>query len=218
MFKTIFETVIEALFPISQIERDVLAIVPEDAHNVLPKSPSTPLADTSALFAYKDERVSKLIWLIKYKKSKKAVSIGGFAMFEYLKNRYENDRPLIISMPITSRRRKERGYNQCELIADEMQRLDITKKFDYAKNILLRSHHTSRQTLKNREERLEGAKGIFNVDVDTLSTMYSRDSDILNRNIIVIDDVITTGSTMKEAMETLRSVGFKNVRGVSLAH
>ncbi len=138
---------------------------------------------------------------------------------------------VIIPIPITKRRKNERGYNQCELLVNEIERLDIDKKFIICKDLLGRVHHLSRQTLKNREDRLESAKGIFTVNEETRKRIMNEDNQIGNELeiinsennidntiIIVIDDVITTGSTMKEAMETLQNAGFKNVFGLSLAH
>lgn len=84
--------------------------------------------------------------------------------------------------------------------------------------MLERVHHLSRQTLKNREDRLESARGIFAVNKETMQKSFNTEFDIKKIIMIVIDDVITTGSTMKEAMETLRNTGFENVFGLSLAH
>jgi predicted amidophosphoribosyltransferase len=62
--------------------------------------------------------------------------------------------------------------------------------------------------LKNRNERLKNLKDCFSAD----------EKKIKNRNIILIDDVITTGTTMNEASKTLKDAGAKKVIGFSLAH
>jgi DNA primase len=122
---------------------------------------------------------------------------------------------VVIPMPITNRRRKERGYNQCELLTDQMEELEKTSgcsRFVVRKDVLFRAHHASRQTLKGRHERIESAKGIFEIKAGVVLP------ELLQSRVIVIDDVITTGSTMYEAIETLKKAGFSNVRAISLAH
>ena len=169
--------------------------------------------DAVSIFAYKDERVSKMIWHIKYKKSEKATAIAGYAISQKLieigssDNRSLSD-IIIIPMPITTRRRLERGYNQCELIVDRVKSYLDVSRCDLA---LTRIHHSSRQTLKNRTDRLKNAKGIFYADPKYID-QYK------DATVIIIDDVITTGSTMKEALETLRAAGYRDVRGLSVAH
>lgn len=176
----------------------------------LAKAEITNVPNTRSVFAYKDERVSQLVWNIKYKKSQKATDIAAFGLFQTLKNHYRAG-SILIPMPITERRLKERGFNQTHLLVDAIKNLDKENLFEIDKDLLIRVHHTSRQTLKNREERIASAKGLFainkNVDLATK-----------NKNLIVIDDVITTGSTIKEAMETLQKAGFSRIEGLSVAH
>ena len=152
------------------------------------------------------------------------MAIGGYALFTKLRE-LTTHLPLIspqqikvIPMPVTPRRRRERGYNQCELLVGEIGRLDTDHRFQIISDLLIRTHHASRQTLKNRGERIESAKGIFGLDEEALQKFKISNSEYFNETFIIIDDVITTGSTMNEAMMTLKNAGFKNVFGLSLAH
>jgi ComF family protein len=214
--RNLYSIFIDALFPLSSPEKELLTYSPQQAYKILPRAPLPPIARASSVFAYKDERTTKLVWHIKYKRSPRAVSIGGYALFQELAN---NAMPhlVIVPMPITPRRRRERGYNQCELLTDELKRLDTSDRFLIITDLLERTQHSSRQTLKDRTERLESARGIFSVNEDVAQkvreTFKARPIQI-----VVIDDVITTGSTMNEAIETLKSRGFANVSGLSLAH
>ena len=218
---TIFATIVEALFPISSVERELFSYSPEKVLEILPKPPIIPIARAYSVFAYKDERVSSLVWNIKYKKSKLGVAIGGYALHQRLtelaKILSKNTRPfLILPLPITDRRRQERGYNQCELLVEEIIKLDKDKSLETNFHLLLRIHHLSRQTLKDRKERIEDARGIFSVNNDVLRNFSAE--EMKKRLVFVVDDVITTGSTIKEAMLVLETAGFKNVYGISLAH
>jgi len=216
-FRALYDTVVDALFPVSAAERELLALSPEGALLALPKAPpyaglTVPLKDVHSVLAYKDERVSRLVWNVKYKKDAHAVAIGGYVLWHELirdtKN-VEAKKIVLIPIPITKKRRRERGYNQCELLVDEIIHLDTDKQFTTDNGLLVRVQKTSDQKKKDRKERLVGAQGIFAVNKNMLDKKAP---------LVVIDDVITTGSTMKEAMDTLKAAGFEQVRGLSLAH
>jgi ComF family protein len=208
LLKTLYNVIVDALFPLSPSEAELLTYSPAHAYETLPRAASVPIDSAQAVFAYKDERVSKLIWSIKYKKSLKATELGGYALYQKLLEMNLPQGTMVIPIPISARRRRERGYNQCELLAKEIERLDTDHQFGYNDQMLKRTHHLARQTLKGRKERLESAQGIFEVTP----------SLPLPSPLVVIDDVITTGSTMKEAIETLKKSGYTNVTGLSLAH
>lgn len=241
IFSTLYKTLLDALFPLSEAEHELFLLQPGEAYEELPRAPgyeglAVPLQNVNSVFGYKDERVAKLVWNIKYKKSAHAVQIGGYALWKkLLAASAERAVNLIIPMPITSRRRKERGYNQCELLVDEIERLinsdnprnltyPTSSRFIIEKNLLIRTHHVSRQTLKGRKDRVESSQGIFEVNEEVIKQLKiqkldnSMTTEIEKMPILIIDDVITTGSTMFEAIETFKKAGFENVRGLSLAH
>lgn len=227
----IYSTLVEAIFPVSSTERDLFAVPPHEMSLLLPPAPpyaglTVPLPDVTSLFAYKDPRVTALVWNIKYRRSMRAVRIGGYALYRHMRGQLKPGTPrpvILIPLPITRQRRRERGFNQCELLTDEIIRLDELGEapgtFLAAEDILVRARHDSRHTLKGRAERLESVRGIFAVNEAGLRrSTRTGEQHIHDAPVIVVDDVITTGSTMKEAVDTLRSAGFRNVRGVSLAH
>ena len=214
--RLIYSVFLEALFPTSNAEGALYSYTPEQALIQLPKSSSPSLENSHSIFAYKDERVTRLVWQIKYMKSAKAIAIGGYALHQYLLNfskKIDNksNRLLIVPIPITPKRRRERGYNQTELIINEILKLDQNNFLETSYHLLARIHHDSRQTLKGRADRLESTHNIFAVNEDVAKNFK-------DRPIVVIDDVITTGSTMKSAIETLKNAGLERVYGVSLAH
>lgn len=221
IFKYFYSLILDSLFPLSLAEKNVLSYSPEQALKFLPPSPPVPIRHATAVFAYKNEMVKQLVWHIKYKKSEIAVGIAGYALWNKIQSLqifHDSKTPiLILPIPLTSRRYNERGYNQCELIVDELIKISdsrlITKH-----DVLIRTQYKTRQTDKSRSQRLESARGIFAVDEKVLQESVAQHSEFKNKQVIIIDDVITTGSTMKEAMETMRKVGFENVYGLGVAH
>lgn len=207
-----FATFAEALFPLSREERDLRNLSPEQAYITLSKAPPTPSREMSAVFAYKDPIVQRLIWSLKYAKSSHAANICGYALMQKIGLA---PAPVLIPLPIAARRRRERGFNQTESIVDAMKHYiscDSTRiSLHVRTDILTRTAYSSRQTLKGRAERIESARDIFAVTPNI--------SDIpFDAHIIIIDDVITTGSTMDEAIRILKKAGFTNVTGLSVAH
>lgn len=222
---------LNALFPLNVSERAIRDLTREQAISTIRPAPSCPIPHTDSVFAYKDDLASTLIWNIKYKRCTHSVQIGAYALYQRIlkmRDSYPHLDLILIPMPITTKRRRERGYNQCELLLDEIECIyhsesnnskpnnSESKDFNltFARDLLIRAHHDSRQTLKNRKERLESAKGIFKI----CNTSIIQPEFSANSMLIVLDDVITTGSTIRDSMNTLRNAGFDNVCGLSIAH
>jgi predicted amidophosphoribosyltransferase len=249
LLKTITMTFSEALFPLPEAEREVLAMGAVTAFGDLPRAERSPVPEACSIFSYKDDRVWRLIWSIKYKKSAGGTAIAGYALHRVLRSylaAITSDaviddavvvpRIIVVPMPITARRRRERGFNQCELLASEIERLEIERleierleienRLIIAKDLLVRKIHKSRQTLKDRAERLESAQDIFAVNEEAVNRIKNYDLRFKNDEprsmnsplIIIIDDVITTGGTIRDAVTTLRKAGFENTWGLSVAH
>lgn len=112
------------------------------------------------------------------------------------------DVDLIIAVPLHRRRLLERGFNQAEVIANHLSRIT-------GKPILpaRRKRFTKAQALCDGEERRHNVKGAFAVDAATVA----------GKRILLIDDVATTGSTLKELAQVLQSAGAGKITGVCLA-
>ncbi len=226
ILRTIYSTVVEALFPTSIAEQEVLNMDGNTALHTLPRAKKSPILEACSIYSYKDERVWRMIWSIKYKKSVIAARIAAFALLETLSIYARATFPIIvIPMPITKRRRRERGYNQCELIVSEIKKMAAlsadhieTRSICVAYDLLLRTRHKSRQTLKDREGRLESAQDIFEVNTAAAVSLNMKLDGLTDYLLIVIDDVVTTGSTIRDAISTLRKAGFSQTFGLSVAH
>ncbi len=158
---------------------------------------------TSYVFFSKKSIIQKLIHKLKYNGKKEIGLIIGKQMGLYLfnsKNFFCID--LIIPIPLHKKREKTRGYNQSEWIGKGISK-SMNKKMNI--NSVVRSVNTETQTKKNKEEREKNVKGIFKI---------KNAKELENKHILLIDDVITTGSTMIECVNTISKL--KNTK-ISIA-
>jgi ComF family protein len=129
----------------------------------------------------------------------------------------KNNLPLpdiIIPVPLHMRRLRWRGFNQSELLAEEISR-NLTPGFliPILKNILLRRRFTIPQMkIKNYQERKNNLENAFIIN----SQLYSNET-LENKSILLIDDVATTGSTINECAKILKENGAKKVFGAVIA-
>lgn len=217
MFKKLIRNILDTMFPVNKSELLIRNLQPSDAHCMIKKAPQCPVQDCQAIFAYKDDLAQTIVWNIKYKRCIHSAEIAGFCLHSKLIeiSRTCNKEIVILPMPITKKRRKERGYNQCELILHEVQKLDLHEfqnRASFKYDLLIRTRHLGRQTLKSKDERESDAKGLFSIQGDLRS--YALDSTLF----IVVDDVITTGSTMRDAKSTLTDSGAVHTLGLAIAH
>ena len=107
-------------------------------------------------------------------------------------------------IPLHPSRLRARGFNQAKIIADYFnQFLD----FPLA-NYLVRAKNTlSQAQIKKDKDRFKNMRGAFNVNTQEAS----------GNNIILVDDIVTSGSTLKEAARTLKSAGASSVFVLTLA-
>lgn len=117
--------------------------------------------------------------------------------------------PLVISIPLSAKRMHERGFNQSRLLARALARKQHWSDNNRA---LVKRKDTPKQALiQKRSERIKNARGMFGVQ-------KKYQSDIQNQDIILIDDLVTTGATLHEAMRILTKAGARNILAVTLAH
>lgn len=110
---------------------------------------------------------------------------------------------VVIPVPLSKKRFRERGYNQADLLAKYLsQKLSV----QYI-NALYRIRETSKQVGKSEKERRENVKGAFAVR-----------GKIDFEKVIIIDDIVTSGATMNELAKVLKKNGVKKVWGLALAH
>ena len=135
---------------------------------------SLPLAENSdenitSLFHYKNAKVKKLIWSIKYDGDRRPLKIIAELIYDRiisdLSESYLFENPtktLVLPIPATKRRIKENGFNQCERIVKELEKIDKRNFFEIDCDILVKKKETPSQAhTKNRQERLANLKDSF---------------------------------------------------------
>jgi len=173
--------------------------------------------NTYALFDYKNKTLKKALWALKYKGRTTLVRIFAQMLYDELleelndKALFENfSNPILLPIPLSRRRLRERGFNQAELLAKELSRIDNNQTFSLQRYALEKIRETKPQmSIKNKEERLQNVKECFGI---------KNSEKIQGQNIILIDDITTTGATMIEAQRVLRKAGAKKVIGFTIAH
>jgi ComF family protein len=121
-----------------------------------------------------------------------------------------------VPIPLHPSRFRNRGFNQAEVIAQALnKRLNIPVKTD----VLIRIKKTTPQVeMKKREERLKNMKDVFAVSFPELKKFQFRECERKDhRAILLIDDVFTTGATLRSAASILKHAGVKFVWGITLA-
>jgi ComF family protein len=154
------------------------------------------LNHATALFYFpKQGIVRKLIHHLKYKNQQKiSAYLGNWLGFELKDCSFYNDIDVVISVPLHKNKLKFRGYNQVTGFG-----LSIAKHLNvpYNDTCLKRIKNTSSQTLKNRLSRLKYLDTVFEV---------SEINMLKGKHILLVDDVITTGATIKACAKELNNI------------
>jgi len=156
-----------------------------------------------AVYQY-DSKVQHLVHLFKYRNIPQLALFFGKALGKTIVDRA--DIPpidILVPVPLHSSRYRERGYNQSALLAREI----ALHTGIPVREMLKRHIRTRQQASKDRHERMINVSGAFSV-INGLTTE--------NACIGLVDDVVTTGSTMNECARVLRAAGARRVIAVSV--
>ena len=158
-----------------------------------------------ALYPYSTD-VRTIIHNLKYRyKTHLAVNLGCSIGKIINEDKKIRNWDLLIPIPLHKVKQRSRGFNQSELITDAITEVCSIEKDD---SILIRHRYTRNQAALPMKERAANVKGAFSV---------VNKSKIESKKIILVDDVITTGSTMLECIKTLKEAGAKEVVALAAA-
>lgn len=112
---------------------------------------------------------------------------------------------IIIPVPVSKKRFKERGYNQAELIAKAIAK-GLDKRI--VTNCLYKSKNIVAQSTLNKEEREENIKGAYEI---------KNEEELLNKKVLLVDDIYTTGSTANECCRILEKAKTSKIGVMTIA-
>jgi competence protein ComFC len=216
--------IIDFLFPKIRKVLELEALSVSKLLEILP--PAEELKDKSilALFDYKHPLVKEIVWELKYGGNTLVADKLGEIIYDTVSHELSDltlfgkwEKPsssgrrlILVPVPISDKRRFERGWNQSELLAEKFMLRDSEKRFKYLPKQLVKIRHTESQTkTSSRNERLKNL-------TDSMKVLNT--SALEGQYVILLDDVTTTGSTFAEAKRALRKAGAKKILCVAVAH
>ena len=151
-------------------------------------------AHCAVLFAYEGE-LRKAVLAFKFRGFRGASRGFGIRMAQAVQQRAGSD-CVVTFVPMDRSRRLERGYNQAQLLAQEASRQLGCPCLP----LLRKTRVTAQQHTLSRDKRRENARGAF-----------AASEQAAGKNIVLCDDIVTTGETLRECVRVLRNAGAKSV-------
>lgn len=166
-----------------------------------------PVEHTSALlYFHKKGIVQELIHNLKYKGQEEIGTVlGEWCADDLKKDAFLQSIDEIIPVPLHKRKLRERGYNQ---LTNFGKTLSNRLKIPYNPNLLVRNIYSKTQSKKNLLNRSEGIDSVFDV------TFTEKD---YNKHFLLIDDVLTTGSTLEACSQALLKITGAKISIVCMA-
>ncbi len=198
-----YKKILAFLFPLSGDEKQIESLTPESFiadHSFV----QTDIATT--LLAFSDPKVRAAIHLTKFHNHTHAKALLAYALVHHV-TQFGNQDELYIPIPLSKKRKRERGYNQVEQILSVAQKQQSSLLYDTT--ILKRQRHTPAQTKLSRKERLENLVDAFAVTTP---------EKITGMHIVILDDVYTTGATLRAAKAALLPHHPASITCIALAH
>ena len=167
-----------------------------------------PILHASSMYYFnKDTRIQEVLHALKYKNKKDiGIELGRRFGHELLDCEWISEIDVILPVPLSKQKLKSRGYNQSECIARGLSEiLDIPVDTD----AVLRRKNTKSQTSMTIAQRIENVKGAFEV---------ANASSLIGKHILLVDDVLTTGSTLESCAREIVKVPDTKISLLTLAY
>lgn len=203
MMRNTLQHLLDVLFPPSGEALVVKNLADDISKSVL--RPQTFL-ETVTLTDFKDPRIRALIHEAKFHQNKKAIMILGEILATYLSSHASLKNLCVVPTPLSRARMRARGHNQ---VLSIIEAAATHTPFEYAHSILIRTHNTKPQTELPKSEREKNVEGAFKV---------TKPDAVVGKHILLVDDVVTTGSTLKAAKAQLLRHSPAKITTIALAH
>lgn len=165
---------------------------------------------------YSDPLIKELIKLFKYHYIKELAKPLAKLLIAQCGTYDVPHKTIVIPVPLHKRRLKERGFNQAELLAEQVAEhfsLPLENK------VLKRKRYTKPQAkITNNKIRKEALKDAFEIAPEFVKKCLAANENLLkDKTVLLIDDVATTGATLSEAANVLKRAGAKEIWGLVIA-
>ena len=170
-----------------------------------------PYVKATAYGSY-DSGLRELIHLLKYNQVRPAANVLGRMLVEAMEDLqpvFSASEILVVPVPLHSRKLRQRGFNQSELIARAALKLkSATARFQLIPGLLERQRETKSQIGLSRHQRRENIRGAF---------VVAKAREVAGREVLLVDDVFTTGTTVSECARVLGRAGASKVYVATVA-
>lgn len=164
-----------------------------------------PVYVKAAAYGSNEGGLRDLIHLLKYDQMRPAAAVLGRMLAEAigdLQHGFANGPLVVVPVPLYGKKLRQRGFNQSELIARSALKLLSEAIFELNPRVLERCRETKSQIGLTRHQRRENMRGAF---------VVANPGEIAGREVLLVDDVMTTGTTVSECARVLRRAGASKV-------
>jgi competence protein ComFC len=209
------KALLRLLFPKTKDEQVLESLSAKILLGIRGRTRPSPLG-MRAVLPYRDPLVRTLIWELKYRGNRHAAKLCAEILYrafgpELLRiheNNSSQQKLFVIPIPASRETLHERGFNQCERIARIFA--EYAPVFELRTDCLLKKSTATHQAkLSEKKKRRENVRNSFFV---------ANSEALVGKDVLLLDDVITTGATMEEARKALLAAGVGRVRAVAVAH
>lgn len=174
-----------------------------------------------SVFAYRNPGIKSLLWAQKFHGNERVAKTFAPFLYDMLLGKiseesihyggeYETQKILLVPIPLSKKRKRERGYNQAQKLTKAIASFGGNNIFCEENALLSKNRETIPQSqTKNKVERLKNLKDCFSVKMS---------ESLAENTIVLVDDITTTGATFHEAEKTLKEAGAKEVICLAVAH
>lgn len=212
MLGIMFQQIIQAVFPPSCLHcKKEGVFLCNKCLLLIPKPFAVKKEGVTALYPYEHPIIKELLWAFKYRGIKNAAKIFSTLLYNEIpwgSFAPENEKIVLIPIPSSKKSMFLRGYNHISLIARSLLSKNSVR-FE-VKEILYRARSAKKQTnFKERNERLKNMDGAFTI---------TKPGQVEGKHIVILDDIITTGSTINEARRVLEIAMPASIHIVAIAY
>jgi len=175
----------------------------------LPRQTKVSNGKFISLCDFKEPSVRAAIHLTKYHHNRQAIKLLSEGLESYLFTR-AHESLLLIPIPLSKIRRRERGFNQ---VLEVLKCLSKQNNLDICDSIITRPKHTQPQTTLSRADRILNMQNAF-----MIKNHKEAEELLVNKHVIIVDDVYTTGATLTAAKASLLPHQPASITCLAFAH